>query len=203
MDGRPFPGNELVNPAHVELLVVVGADGDFELLEDDDTATGPLGRTRITYDQDNGALVIGPARGGVDAVPVTRSWTVTFPALDAIVDPVATADGAPIPARIDYEDTRTSVTVEDVPATAALRIHIGGRPRLRRNDVAERLFTMLDRAQIEYLQKTQVLDCATSARPLAARLSVLQAMGLADELFTAVGEILLAKADDPPRSELT
>jgi alpha-glucosidase (family GH31 glycosyl hydrolase) len=203
MDGRAFPGNELVNPGHLELLVVVGADGEFDLLEDDGTATGPLGHTRITYDQDSGALLIGPAHGGVDAVPATRSWTVTFPALDAIVDPVATADGAPTPARMDREGTRTSVTVEDVPATAALRIDIGGRPRLRRNDVAERLFTMLDRAQIEYLQKTRVLDCATSAHPLAVRLSGLQAMGLADEILTAVGEILLAKADDPPRSELT
>jgi hypothetical protein len=139
----------------------------------------------------------------VDAVPATRRWTVTFPALDAIVDPVATADGAPTLARIDREGTRTSVTVEDVPATAALRIDLGGCPRLRRNDVAERLFTMLDRAQIEYRQKTRVLDCATSAHSLAVRLSGLQAMGLADEVFTAVGEILLAKADEPPRSELT
>ena len=95
-------------------------------------------------------------------------------------------------APIDHEATRTSVTVEDIPATAALRIDIGGRPRLRPNDVA-------DRAQIEYRQKTQVLERATSAHPLAVRLSGLQAMGLADEIFTAVGEILLAQADAPPR----
>jgi hypothetical protein len=139
----------------------------------------------------------------VDAVPATRSWTVTFPALDVIVDPVATADGTPTPARIDCEGTRTSVTVENVPVTTAVRIDIGRCPRLRRNDVAERLFTMLDRAQIEYRQKTQVLDCATSVHPLAVRISTLQAMGLADELFTAVGELLLAKADDPPRSAST
>ncbi|MCM4080939.1 hypothetical protein [Paractinoplanes hotanensis] len=78
-----------------------------------------------------------------------------------------------------------------MPATATLRISVGARPGLRRDDVAGLVFTLLDRAQIEYPTKTRVLDAATADRPLAVRLSSLQALDLDNELFTAIGEILL------------
>jgi alpha-glucosidase (family GH31 glycosyl hydrolase) len=186
LDARPVPGNDPVNPAHLEVLVVVGADGEFDLIEDDGTATGRPARTPIRYRQDTGVLVIGPAHGAVDAVPATRTWTVTFPALtDA--EPVASAS-----ARIDRDGTRMSITVTDVPVTTELRIDLGNSPRLRDNDVTERLFHLLDRAQIEYGTKTRVLDIVTSGRPLAVRLSHLQVLELDRALAGALGEILLA-----------
>jgi hypothetical protein len=197
LDGRPVPGNEPINPGLVELLVVVGADGEFELVEDDGSATGPVTRTRMSYHQDRGELVVGPARGAGNGVPASRTWTVTFPALTA-ADPVALVDGAPVPAQLRREQTRTSITVDEVPAAATLRIDLGARPRLCRNDVAGRLFTLLDRAQLEYRTKTRVMDAASSAQPLAVRVSNLQVLDLDDALSTAVGEILLAQADDPP-----
>jgi len=120
---------------------------------------------------------------------------VTFPAL-AAADPTATVDGVPVPARLSRETTRTSITVDDVPATATLRIGLGARPRLGRNDVAGRLFTLLDRAQIAYRIKSEVLEAATSDQPLAVRLSRLQVLDLDDALSTAVGEILLARSDE-------
>lgn len=189
LDGRAVPGNDPVNPAHLELLVVVGADGRFELVEDDDTA---VARTPLRFEQDSGELVAGPACGAVEVVPAVRTWTVTLPAFDPTAEPVATVDGVSVRAEVRHDDTRTSVTVQDVPATATLRIGLGARPRLRRNDVAGRLFALLDRAQIEYDLKTRVLDAATSERSLAVRLSALQALGLEEALATAVGEILLA-----------
>ena len=35
LDGAPVPGNDPANPAALEVLVVVGADGSFTLVEDD------------------------------------------------------------------------------------------------------------------------------------------------------------------------
>jgi len=63
------------------------------------------------------------------------------------------------------------------------------RPRLRRNDVPGLVFALLDRAQIPYLLKTQVLATIRSAQPL----TVLQSLDLDDHLRTAIGEILLAQ----------
>jgi hypothetical protein len=110
---------------------------------------------------------------------------------------VVTVDGLPAPAEVRTEDARTSITVEHVPARAALRIGVGARPRLRDNDVARRLFALLDRAQMEIRTKSRVWEILTSDRSLAVRLSALQALDLDDALATAIGEILLAK----PQSE--
>jgi len=189
LDGEAVPGNDPVNPAHVELLVVVGADGRFDLVEDDEAA---IARTPLAYDQERGEVVAGPVQGAVEVAPAVRTWTITLPAFVPAADPVATVDGEPVAARVRREGARTSITVRDVPAASVLRIGLGADPRPGRNDVPARLFTLLDRAQIEYELKSRVLATATSERSLAVRLSALQALDLEDALATAVGEILLA-----------
>ncbi|WP_433618485.1 TIM-barrel domain-containing protein [Dactylosporangium sp. CA-139114] len=190
LDGAAVPGNDPVNPAHVELLVVVGADGEFELLEDDDAAS--LARTLIRFEQGPGTLTVGPVRGAAEAVPAVRTWTLTLPALDLAADAVATVDGAPVHAEVRQEGTRAAITVAQVSAAATLRIALGPDPRLRANDVAQRLFTLLNRAQIEYLTKTRVLDAATSEHSLAVRLSTLHALDLDEALLSAVVEVMTA-----------
>ncbi|MBM2620324.1 hypothetical protein JIG36_32905 [Actinoplanes sp. LDG1-06] len=176
LDADAVPGNDPVEPAHLEILVVAGADGSFDLIEDS-------GVTPLRWDQEAGSLTAGPG-------PRARTWTSTFPALTG-VDPVATVDDLPVPAEIHRGETRTSITVRDVPATATLRIDVGARPRLRRNDVTALIFARLDRAQIAYSLKTRVLAAVESGRPL----TVLQALDLDHELFTALGEILLSQED--------
>jgi hypothetical protein len=85
------------------------------------------------------------------------------------------------------------VTVTGVPAGAALVVDLGGAPSLVENDVAGRLFALLDAAQIEYRLKTEIHRIATSAEPLHVRVSHLHALGLEPALATAVAEILLAR----------
>ncbi|MCY1138080.1 hypothetical protein OWR29_08735 [Actinoplanes sp. Pm04-4] len=174
LDGQAVPGNDPVEPDHLEVLVVAGADGTFDLIEDS-------GVTPLRWHQEEGVLEVGPG-------PLGRSWTTTFPALTG-VDPVATVDDLPVPAEIDRGATRTSITVRDVPATAMLRISVGARPGLRRNDVTALVYALLDRAQIEYRTKTRVLEAVESARPL----TVLQSFDLDDNLLTALGELLLSQ----------
>ncbi|WP_433303949.1 TIM-barrel domain-containing protein [Actinoplanes sp. CA-030573] len=175
LDGAAVPGNDPVDPAHLEVLVVVGADGSFE-----------LGSASLSFDQERGELVASSR--------IARTFTVTFVALTG-VDPIASVDGAVVGAEVHRAATRTSITVPGVPAAATLRVAVGARPRLRANDVDALLFRLLDRAPIEYEIKSRVLEIATAARPLAVRLSHLQALDLDAELFTALGEILLARSE--------
>lgn len=178
LDGAAVPGNDPVDPAQLEVLVVAGADGTFDMVS-----------AFLEFSQDRGEFV---ATSSID-----RSFTVTFPALTD-VEPVVSVDGAAVPADLNRAATRTSVTVHDVPAGATLRVGVGSRPRLRRNDVDRLLFTLLDRARIEYRTKSRVFDVATAARPLNVRLSHLQSLGLDAALSTAVGEILLAQSLEQP-----
>lgn len=184
LDGATVPGNDPVNPASLEVLVVVGADGSFTLVEDDGTDAG-IARTGLTLS--DGTFTVHPATGSVAALPATRSWTVTFLAFD----------GAPVvpgfTSRLSRSEGRVSVTVDDVPVDATLTVGLGPDPRLTPNDVAARLFTLLDRAQIEYDLKTRIHQIATSDAPLSVRVSHLQSLQLHAPLADAVGELLLAR----------
>ena len=78
-------------------------------------------------------------------------------------------DGTPVvpgfAGRLERHDDRVSVTVDDVPVDATLTVELGPDPQLAPNDVAGRLFTLLDRAQISYDLKTRIHQIATSDAP--------------------------------------
>jgi hypothetical protein len=85
--------------------------------------------------------------------------------------------------------------VQAVPAGSALVVTLGPEPRLAANDVAGRLFALLDAAQIEYALKSSIIRVATSEEPLHVRVSHLRALELEPALAAAVDEILLARPD--------
>ncbi|MEZ0448740.1 glycoside hydrolase family 31 protein [Cellulomonas sp. ICMP 17802] len=197
LDAAGVPANDPVNPAALEVLVVVGADGSFTLVEDDGTPAGTAS-TPLTFSQATGTLTVGPAVGALDCLPATRSWTVTFVAFDG--SPTATIGGLTLDALDDdtapslvRTDDRVSITVEDVPVDAVLAVTVGPDPRLGPNDLARRLFALLDRAQIGYDLKARIHAIATSDAPLSVRVSHLQALPLDPPLSSAVHELLLAR----------
>ena len=84
------------------------------------------------------------------------------------------------------------VLLHDVAVGSVLRVQLGANPQLAANNVPDRLFALLDHAQIAYQAKETIHSIATSPQPLSVRLSHLQALGIDRALETAVGEILLA-----------
>jgi hypothetical protein len=175
---------------------VVGADGAFELIEDDGTGSGldpaTVVRTPIRFDQHEGAVTVGPSSGALGCLPERRTWRVTFPGLSHGERPTATVDGTAVDGQISDEGGRRTVSVEDVSVGNTLRVQLAATPALAGNDMNDRLFTLLDRAQIAYETKQLVHAIATSDQPLSVRLSHLQALSLDRPLETAIGEILLA-----------
>jgi alpha-glucosidase (family GH31 glycosyl hydrolase) len=191
--------NAIGNPAALELLVVIGADSSFELIEDDDSGTGldprTVARTPISFDQTSGTVTVGPATGAVGCLPGTRTWTVTFLGLPSAAGPVADVDGSGVALTVGATDERLSVSVADVAVGSAVRVCIGPDPRLPAPDVRRRLFTLLDRAHVAYAVKEQIHHIATAERPISVRVSHLQALDLPPALLTAVSEILLATGE--------
>jgi alpha-glucosidase (family GH31 glycosyl hydrolase) len=200
LSGDLVPGNAPDNPGELEVLVVVGADGAFELIEDDGTGSGldpgTVVRTPIGFDQCEGSVTVGPSSGALGCLPERRAWRVTFLGLTPGESPTVTVDGTAVDARISDEGGRSTVSVDGVPVTGTLRVRLGPNPALTANDVSDRLFTLLDRAHIAYETKKLVHAIATTAQPLSVRLSHLQALALDRALETAVGEILLANDSD-------
>lgn len=209
LDGAEVPANDPVNPDHLEVLVVAGADGSFDLLEDDG-ATGEPSRTPLRWGQGSGRFTAGPVAGSGAGVPERRRWTVTFVAApDDLADRgslTVTVDGTAVPARVHRghagpqpdgpgarPTTRVSVTVDDVPTTATLAVEVGADPQLRPNDVDPLVFAVLDRAEVGHQTKVEAYAAATGDRPLPVRVGDLHALDLDRAVVDAVTELLLAR----------
>lgn len=87
LDGATTPGFGADNPTSIELLVVVGKDGVFRLLEDDgsgiDLDTAPIACTYIEYIHRTGTLKIQPPpANNCRGLPNKRAWKITFLAID-------------------------------------------------------------------------------------------------------------------------
>ncbi|MGW6909678.1 TIM-barrel domain-containing protein [Streptomyces sp. NPDC054940] len=196
LDGAEVPDNGGRIPPHLEVLVVVGEDATFALVEDDGSGDGgdKPARTLLTYDQEAGVLTIGAVQGPTGFLPPHRSWTVTFPCLKQPADCAVTLDGERADAALTHRDGRVSVRIDAVPLRTTVQVHVGRRPELAPNDVRGRLFTLLDAMQCSYELKSRVLDIALSDKPFHVRLSHLVALRLDGPLHSAVAEVLLADA---------
>lgn len=196
------------NPERLQLLVAVGRDGAFTMVEDDGTgvsadsdadadARAPSGttprpirpaRTPITWRQADGVLTIGAVQGDVTAVPARRDWTVTFlapgGAAEVRIDGVAVTRGA---------DGAVSAHISNAPTDRPVAVTLGSGMTLATNGVADRLFAVLNAAQWGNEQKLAAWTVLRSELPVAARLAALTAQQVPTPLLGALTELLSAR----------
>jgi alpha-glucosidase (family GH31 glycosyl hydrolase) len=98
--------------------------------------------------------------------------------------------------RLSYVDRTRELVVHDVEGEASTLpegrtyelVVVGGEP----DDVAGRVFAVLDRAQMDFVLKAAVLDVVRDAASPAHAALALQGLDLSEALLGAVSEILLA-----------
>jgi alpha-glucosidase (family GH31 glycosyl hydrolase) len=175
----------VANPEALELRVYAGADGEFTLAEDHDDEQWALTRFTLVGDE----LRIHPVEGERDVVPATRGYDVVLCGF-ADVREVAGLDGTTRPTVPGPGSV--SVRLPSVAAAegAVLRL-VGDTAAAGNRDIPERLFALLDAAQIELTTKERVHRAVTTHEPARAVLA-LAALDLPRPLFTAVVELLLA-----------
>jgi len=175
LDAAAVPTDDPTNPEALEILIVAGTDGAFELVEDDGAGDGldedHIARTALRYDDAARVLRIDPPRG--TWLPPTRSWTVTV--LEA--------------------GTRASVTVSAAATDQPLEIPLPS-PEAVPNGTAD-VFAILDRAYLEHDGKVAALRAATADQPAAVRLSRVLALGLPPALTSALAEVLAGGTESP------
>jgi alpha-glucosidase (family GH31 glycosyl hydrolase) len=183
------------NPQRLELLVAPGADGRFELIEDDGTGTTPddipTARTTITWGQAAGEMEIGAAEDPHGVLPPERTWTVTFLGVDA--EAPIRADGARAE-RVDAGRGRASVRIAGVPTDRPLRVEATGVGAPRTPDRSDALFALLNAAQYGHEAKAAAWRTLTSELAPEAMLAELHAQALPRELIGALSELLTARA---------
>jgi len=178
------------NPDALELLLLPGADGHRELVEDDGTGTTvadiPTSRTALMWDDAAGVLTIGAATNP-SVVPARRSWTVTFFGLDSL-DSVTVAGGG-AGAGIARTDLGWQVTVEDAPSDIELRLTVRAARGSRTAD-RRRLQAVLATAQWDHELKWRAWDVLESDADDVGKLAGLQAIGTPAALLSALTEVM-------------
>ena len=173
------------NPETLEVRLYAGADGAFTLYEDDDAAVPRVARTPMVFDWAAGHLSIGPAIGDLTVIPAVRDWTVTLV-------------GATRTTVVDRESTWD-------PGTGSLTVHLGrvaadetadvwfaGPLTLSDNDVARRVYELVDRAQVPFAAKQGIVGAVLPNRDPAATSRDVLELHLEPVLEAAVLELVLA-----------
>ncbi|MCH8626353.1 glycoside hydrolase family 31 protein [Arsenicicoccus piscis] len=198
--GDEIPGNGVDNPTSLEIRCYAGADGELTLYEDDDApvADERVARTPLTFSWADRTVHLGPVQGDASVVPERRDWRVglvgaTAPqeqskAVRVLVDGVERADA--VVTRV--EGCRTTwVDVPDVPVSAAVVVELGPC-ELAANDVAGAVFDYLQRAQVEFEDKTAAMRTVESITDPGQALVQLATLDLDPGVLGRVAELLTA-----------
>jgi alpha-glucosidase (family GH31 glycosyl hydrolase) len=196
-------GNDTGNPRSLEVLVVAGADGEFVLREEDGHGDGldeqRWVRTRMHFDDEHGVFTVDPAEGNYRCLPATRQWVVSLTAFEEPKSVTAQVDGREVEVQADAQPAgfgrRLSVTLDDVPVDASVRVDLGGHTAVRSNEVSDRIFALLSNAQIEYDLKTAGYKAVSAAPSAGSAVGQLLAMDVEPDLVSAMSELLLARTD--------
>jgi hypothetical protein len=174
----------------------VGADGEFELLEDDGSGSSAdqvnWARTPIKYSQVNGTVSIGPSTGAT-LKDDGRGWTIRFLALS---EPKEMSVSIGTDKRvIKPEKVRNCLVVQvgKVPPNTKATISFGLEPRLSHNDVETFIRPILEDAQIQYSLKEDIWQIVAAKVSSTLKISRLLALEIDESLRDAVLEYLLAE----------
>ncbi len=182
------------NPEALEILIFVGGNGEFCLYEDNDMNGEGLRQavTRMEYtDGENPVFTIWRPEGDL-ILPSGRACTLKLYGLDG----EGRAAGADI-VSTQYDASLDVLTVSLAPSAAdyaAIRFERPGKKRPC--PLVDRVFTLLDRAEIEYDLKNELYRLVNSSTDKVVLLGALQSMALDAELTGALTEIISAEGGD-------
>jgi alpha-glucosidase (family GH31 glycosyl hydrolase) len=222
LDGASRPKSGSPNPESIEVLLVVGADGSFNLIEDDGTGshvddggfrmiddegieaadeTVHFSTTPITYKQSTGVLKIGPTSPPNKDIPKSRSWKVRLLAhtirQSTEIRCITTSPSTKRHAKaLNYtthkESNDTIITIGSVPSDNAVIIELGAGPQLDVIDPNPKIWDIIDKAWIGMDQKWDIWNCVNNGEPVLNKVRALSNRGLQQELLDAILELLLA-----------
>jgi hypothetical protein len=196
LDAASEPGNGAGNPENIEVFVVLGADGEFEILEDDGKGSSPDEvewiKTPIKYSHDSGTLTIGPSIGTISTTK-EREWTIRFLGLREVYDIdvlVGTQQKKVEPLK---EKNGVIVHVGKIAADTKVFVSLGKTPQLSHNDVGAFVRPILADAQIQFSLKEDIWQIVAAKVPSTVKISGLDALEMDENLRNAVLEYVLAE----------
>lgn len=185
----------LRNPQSLHLHVYTGEDGSFTLYEDDNITTdyrsGKYVKTSFEWKEEEGSLAIRKAAGDLSLIPEKRDYRITFWGIADAQALEARDEAGRSPAKVIRQEGRIEIELKNVSTDQESVVYLKER-KCGDNRVTERCFEILDRAQIQMIQKESALGILESGKDAGYLLGGLLSLGLDPDLYGALAEILTA-----------
>ena len=185
--------NATLNPKALEVLIAPSADGEFTLIEDNETGsdvkTTPTAKTKITWKQSTGELRIAAVSGKSGIVPAERQWKITFIGV-AKIGKVHVNGNDTKPAA---SSGRNSVSLPAHSTASDLVVKFDNAPKLGRADVSTSLWQLLNDAQYGNEEKLYIWHALQAeGKSTASKLAQLLAQKdkVPNSLISALSEIM-------------
>ena len=192
------------NLSSLRIKVYSGADGSFELYEDDNETckyeNGDCVKTRFIYTEaEEVGFVIHPAQGNLSLIPGMRSYTVELHGFEegAEEEVSVTSGGEMLYASASYDKNMRAVVIQ-IPLTRVteeIKISVDKKWRQLKNQVKENVFCFLNQAEIDFFLKDRIYDLIQKENRLPILISRLHTMNLEEKLLAVLMEMLTAKTE--------
>ncbi|MGN1142555.1 MAG: TIM-barrel domain-containing protein [Oliverpabstia sp.] len=173
--------NSVENPERMKICIYPGADGCFTLWEDQGDTPEDLDENWVStklvwqWNGEEQKFIIGAATGNTDVIPGKRDWKLIF----YHVNPVnvnVTVEGNRIAADTAYENEKLIVKIKNIPVEKEVQVSFEGGLSECENPLEKETFAILERAQIAYHLKSNLMRAIKSQGKYSAP-SILAADG--------------------------
>ncbi len=189
--------NGVQNPEALEIRVFAGADGQFDLYEDDGESfsyqEGDYCITQIRFKWNQGhacALTLQPGQTDAAYLPANRSYHFRFVGFDNSVTPVVKINGRMVSSQKQYLDSEYAWDIQLLSVSQKLSVEIlfDGKISFPCNHVLAWQEKILNHAHIQYELKDKIYQLLVSGKSMSAVCSTLYAMQLSNDLIAALME---------------
>lgn len=198
LDVSHQPENGGSRPAGFELILTMGADGSFDLLEEPEGTVSPeessaWTHTPIQFVQKTGLITIGPSSTMDEGL---RSWSIRLMGARKPEKLQALVDGNEQKPEVSTEANGILIKIGNIPTKCTVSIALGSEPQSKRPEVLNLIEPVLLHSQNEYVVKDKVWAILNDrTKTLTAQLAGLQALDINPSLWLFLLEYMSAEVD--------
>ena len=190
--------NDTTNPEALTIYVVAGANGTFELYEDDGISfeyeMGKSAVTRLSLSTTEEAeFIIEKPTGDLSVIPKVRRYSIHIMGVAKPENIVLIREGEEEEIVYQYNRLRNELILDDIVVKQEkIKILFTKGLTIGKNEVKERIYQLLDRSEIEFMTKELIYEWILTN----SKESVLSSIGTLKidlDLYGAIMEILLAQ----------
>ena len=186
------------NPAALELLIFCGADGAFELYEDDgvsmDYEKGVCVTTRYALDWTAKRFTVEPTAGELSLIPEKRRYTLRFYGVGAESVKSVSVGGETVEFTSEFDAKRNvlSVTLGAFAPRERVEVQLREETELADNNILDNAYELLNRAQVAFLTKENLYRLLCAPGGVMEKLSTIYSTYMDEGIREAVTELLTA-----------